>query len=200
MAQPGLDLHAFGAVVVVDMFQLVPNEESELVLTGHQAEQTFPDIDVAARKGEGIDHGAILYKMKRIGKAPMRVQCNRVADAADVTFQRLIFWTYFGVSNRVLPGELVADRDLFVIGKMCEPHGHSTQVTLGIGRDCHNRVGRNGCGLAPALALVKRRNPNREHGKKCGHAFHKPCFIGIAEWHRDICYTRTTPAIMLRLE
>jgi len=96
MAQPGLDLHTFSAVIVIDMFHFMPNDESELVLAGHQVEQTLPDIDVAARKGEGIDHCAILHEMKRIGQTPMRVQRNRVTDAAHVTLQRLLFRTYFG--------------------------------------------------------------------------------------------------------
>ena len=74
IAQSGFDLHAFGAVVVIDMLDLMTEDSREFVLAGHQVQQSFADVDRAARKREGIDHGAVGQKMKRIRQ--MAVGCR----------------------------------------------------------------------------------------------------------------------------
>src|ERR1700730_5178242 len=56
IAQSGFDLHAFGAVVVINMLDLMTEEGREVILAGDQVQQSFADVDGASGKRQGIDH------------------------------------------------------------------------------------------------------------------------------------------------
>src|SRR5207253_8598233 len=48
-------LDALGAMVVINMLDLVPEHRSELVFTIHQRQQALADINVPTRQGEGVN-------------------------------------------------------------------------------------------------------------------------------------------------
>src|SRR5947208_16796738 len=104
-----------GAMIVIDVFDLMADYCSELVFTVHQSEQALAYIDVSTGNGEGIDEIASRNVMKFIRQFAMRMGRNTRSYLAEVALD------FGGVAVLFVPREptrargLVTSADFFFV-------------------------------------------------------------------------------------
>src|SRR6266480_1715434 len=69
-------LDALGAMVVINMLDLVPEHRSELVFTIHQRQQALADINVPTRQGEGVNEVLLWDVMESVRQLAVGMRVN----------------------------------------------------------------------------------------------------------------------------
>ena len=91
LARISFELHAFGAVVLVHMFDLVAKHRGELVFGVHEVKQAASDKNMSSGQGEGVHQIRIRQVVELKRQLAMRKWKDLAPDALDVTFNLNVF-------------------------------------------------------------------------------------------------------------
>ena len=169
-----LALHTFGAVVVINVLDLVPDHCCQLILAVHQFQQPATHVNMSARQGKGIDEVRTRNVVKLVGQFSMRIAGHlrphpRQVMLHDGDLGRVFPFFPGGVE----PRQLISDADLFRVRHASETYRHSRQFLFGVGDQIQQRGGTGGHIHFPPLAHHHGGDGQQHNSREYDPALHK---------------------------
>ncbi len=171
MSGAGFDLNALGAVITIDVSDFVAENGGEFVLGVEKGKETFAEENVAAGKGEGVDHFGIRQKVEAIGKAAARAYGEAFTDALKIIGGGAVVVRLSG--EGVTLRHVVADGNLFGVGEAGQAHGQTRGFALRIGEEIEQGTRTDFGIFAAQLANQQGGKPEDEHEQKWKPFFHR---------------------------
>src|ERR1700756_3230478 len=109
MFQPGFELEALDAMVMVDVLHFMCEHVGELVLGNHQVRHTLPDVDRAAGESEGVDEVSVGNQIELVRQVAMSACGYGVSHAADVKLPSGLLGAQRQVDRGILRAEFPTD-------------------------------------------------------------------------------------------
>src|SRR5437879_885722 len=91
-------LDALGAMVVINMLDLVPEHRSELVFTIHQRQQALADINVPTRQGEVVNEVLLWDVMDLAGASTLRRSLTTTAATPIIKIPANVSPRFIGIA------------------------------------------------------------------------------------------------------